>query len=447
MENANCPQKARFPKLRYVYGLILAGAVLAGVYSVLREFDYLFATSELHDAISAYRNEGLPWQPTDLGLQSIPDNQNAASGIKSALSHVPTAIYKESTDRYDGTSPKGNSSFNARRALKQLGLHSIAFAQMMEASKKPKLYIERDWNQGRQLDMSNLKQIRWFVANLCLRFRLLVNLGRHDEAFEHVSAAWRLASLIRQEPSVQSFEESYIWESIILTNLCKQLPDFANSGMNLNRVKSILLTRTKPDVTLALRGYIFSEVATARQMDARKLSYYLPASKNGTLASFIDRLFPNSTKKDAYYCRVLQVSTEMSKVFNRNDTTDLEKVSTLENLRLAYRAKKGLSHEIIHPFKYIDPELADLQVRAKQTCLLAMIEALRIKIRTGKLPDKISQIPGKWDDPYRNASLSCKMRDGQFVIYSIGRDLIDNGGKLDWTPQSQAFDIGVACLR
>lgn len=445
MENASLPRKKVSRKVICLFGLILAGAIASGGYAVLREHDYLLAVSELQGAISAYKRERLPWQAADFCIQMVPDKENAADEIKSALSRIPTAIYEESTSRYSGATGTDSSAVSTRSALKQLNLHKAAFDQMIKATQKPKLDFGRDWSQGTNVDMSNLKQLSWFVANLSLRFRLLTYLGRLDEALEHISAAWRLASLIRQEPSASSFQDSLRWETIILTNISSQLPHFAGTEADLDKVKKILGARPAYDIGPAVRGYIFSEVVTARKLNTRRLSYNLPDSSKGLISSYTDQLSSNSLKKDAYYCRVLQATTEMGKVLNRTELSDEDKISAIEKIRLSYRTKKGLSHEIIQPFDGVGSELLDLSVQARRTCLLATIEAIRIKLRTNKVPNSISAIPGEWPDPYRNAPISFARRDGRFVFYSVGPDRIDNGGKYQWTPKSQAIDIGVVC--
>ena len=81
--------------------------------------------------------------------------------------------------------------------------------------------------------------------------------------------------------------------------------------------------------------------------------------------------------------------------------------------------------------QFISRELTDIsKLRAAQTALAVQ----RYRLKNGKLPDSLSNLVPEYfesvpSDPFDGKELRYKKLDSGFVIYSIDKDLIDDGGQ------------------
>jgi hypothetical protein len=91
---------------------------------------------------------------------------------------------------------------------------------------------------------------------------------------------------------------------------------------------------------------------------------------------------------------------------------------------------------------------AEMDWRAELCCTSVILAAERYRRDTGRLPDSIVALVPKYlsgipADPYTGEPLRCRRESDRFVVYSVGRDVEDNGGTLDRTnPAAPGTDIG-----
>ncbi len=76
---------------------------------------------------------------------------------------------------------------------------------------------------------------------------------------------------------------------------------------------------------------------------------------------------------------------------------------------------------------------SDLDCRAETRCTAAILAAERFRRETGHLPDSVKDLvpkylPAEPTDPYTGTPLISRRESDHFIVYSVGRDLEDNGG-------------------
>jgi hypothetical protein len=101
-------------------------------------------------------------------------------------------------------------------------------------------------------------------------------------------------------------------------------------------------------------------------------------------------------------------------------------------------------------YAMVSPKLysSNQRSQARLRCTIAAIVAERYRLKHGVWPGSLAELaptplPESWTDPYDSQSLRyCLFEDG-VIVYSIGPDGQDNGGKLNKNPNAPGTDIGV----
>ena len=101
-----------------------------------------------------------------------------------------------------------------------------------------------------------------------------------------------------------------------------------------------------------------------------------------------------------------------------------------EAINAASANQAGLSNILVSATNPSYGQAGDavVECQAKQRVTLALVQALLIKARTGRLPTRIEEIPGQWIDPFDDKPLRVKTAGNSIRIYSVSRNLRDDGG-------------------
>ena len=83
------------------------------------------------------------------------------------------------------------------------------------------------------------------------------------------------------------------------------------------------------------------------------------------------------------------------------------------------------------------------RVKTQRDGLITTLAILRYRQQTGKYPDSLDELLNKGFinkmpyDVYRNGPLTYRKTDNNFILYSLGEDLVDNGGKVIYNDKGQ----------
>jgi|GEM_PF-6652006 len=98
---------------------------------------------------------------------------------------------------------------------------------------------------------------------------------------------------------------------------------------------------------------------------------------------------------------------------------------------------------------------AGIRVTAKQRCLIVALAARRGQLQGKDLPENVNAIPDTLFaseeqartcrvDPYSGDPLLIRQQDGEWIIYSVGSNLKDDGGTVETNESGEIPDIGYA---
>ena len=88
-----------------------------------------------------------------------------------------------------------------------------------------------------------------------------------------------------------------------------------------------------------------------------------------------------------------------------------------------------------------------MRSQASLRCSIALIAAERYRRQHGRWPESLAALVPEYlqevpQDPYTGQLLLMRRLDDGLVIYSVGADKTDNGGKLDVNPTKPGTDWG-----
>jgi hypothetical protein len=139
---------------------------------------------------------------------------------------------------------------------------------------------------------------------------------------------------------------------------------------------------------------------------------------------------PDKTVARAFLDRYLHYWLKLDGNLPRNDAdfARLFKERDAEvNLELKNENVSDLVAAIFLPgFGNISAE--PLRAGAERQTTGALLSALELRAKIGRMLDKASEIPGSWKDPYNNQPLRIKVKGDSIRVYSVGPDLKDHGG-------------------
>jgi hypothetical protein len=376
--------------------------------------------TRLERRLSQLRRQGDPIQLSDLAREPIPNERNADVYLRRAADDLDS-IHKELLELFPKTAcPTSAISEGERQKLeKLLAAYPRVFPLLEEAANCPDYdpQIDGSLPPSRFFEpaMERVSKHRLITRVARARAALLVAKGRADDAIASLIVALRLARHWRLEPGLIGY---------MVTAACEQ---YAMDGVNQVLVAGPISppTRQALDTELSLHDTIDEYLWALRSERAFSLSTVreIPGTRYWLVRGFANDL---ELRIIDVFDRYLE---RASKPFPEVAATDQ-----------AQTARPGGFNPYGALVTLLEPSLTSARepaerVRAMSRCL-RVLNALQPRVVTGR------GVPGLADlgipqestlDPYTGESLRLKKAPEGWKIYSNGRDLTDDGGKLDGT--------------
>ena len=430
----------RPPARRWIIGCsVIGGIALCGIGGTLLFFAAKFvdvgqASGEAEKAAVAYRKAGFAWEQKDLtkGFE-VPDSDNAAPLLNVAIANfnekkfnpvIKPLLRAADTKKYDEVET-GLKPFN-----KGLDLAIVA-------SNKKGLDFHRDWDMGPQLLFPEFATAKGLVKGLCLRAQ--VEFGQHqiDKGIADLRTSWKIGSLIGHEPTIISLLVQIAIKRIALDAVQRCAYIAQTDRAALTKLESFLNEPSPaPDFGYALRGEAYMGLTVVRNLDnfggLSRLSSSgddapMPPVKPSDL---IRTGIPTGMMNRAFATRHFQAWTKSAESMEPFKGDPIKMSNAMEAVSEEISNKKTVSNLlniILFPvFSQAGMSVVTLEAESRVT--RALLAAMKIRSTTGKFPLGLSDIPGKWVDPFNGQPVKI-LHDGEsFRVYSVGPNLKDDGG-------------------
>jgi hypothetical protein len=409
---------------------VLGAVMVVGARVALIFYDYPLASRELPEAEREYRKRGLPWVATDLGLEELPLEENAARLLREASEIMVAKGLKR------GGLPTEVEGEADRKTARQVIIDWEDPLKLAEkAAKLPKANWERDLDATLHLEFFEYALLKELVSVLRLRALLSSAEGNVSAATDDLARALCVARHISADPLLLALLIHSSLNAIAMKTGEDLLPACRGNSVHLARLKKTLEAEYRPpDFWNALLGEMYYGVASARNISAY-----------GGLRIFSDPhyapppLDPSKIQRDGYprdhisrghLVRHLQLWTQAHDRLQPHRDNPAKMAEILDEMLAEVERQRGLSHlmnKIVVPV-FGQAGQAVAKGKAQYLTLMEMIHALEFEARRGRLPRSFEEMGRSPVDPFDGQPLRMKRTNTEFLIYSVGIDGNDDGG-------------------
>lgn len=395
---------------------------------------------QIESRLASMKAMGQPTSLADLQSQPVPDRDNAAPIYKRAFKAVsdPTtkrdmeALYPVLYSKSAAPTP-----VNWAKAKSALARCDRIFALIEEAQSKPvcrfsayptynpqsEESLER-FNVSANEHMEHLGGLRSAVRLLCAGMILSAREGRTQDVVRYAQSALKVNDAIGREAMLMEYLVSVAITNLTLANMRQALSYCRPSESELRQLDSAFARIDAPKLYKhAIEGervYFLMQ-----NYEFRKAGVKYPFRNGDTLAylNFASRHLD---------CTRMDYSTALSKGLVGPSTGDsLPFYAILTKLTAPVTARAAG---------------ARYKCEAEIACGRAFLALRAYKARFGKYPRTLRDLRSGigWElpaDPFTSKDLVYKPVGGGFILYSVGYDLVDNGG-VPLQPRGQAKPSG-----
>lgn len=378
----------------------------------------------------AARAEGLPLEIGDV-VPRPPANPSRNAGP--AYQEICKALNPRNGD--PGSSA-AMSNLSKRTALpneiaivkKELAVNADLIAMAIEASKRPMCVFDRNWNLGATMLLPEYAQLKRVARLLSARAILAAREGRYAEAEEALRASFRIAGHVGGEPLLIALLVQVSIDRIAMAALQSILLDHASDRTALAMARRIFkdLPAT-PKLKPALYGEIVMGRIVIRTLKSLKEIQML--SEGGGDSTGAPNLAINDRMREAWNVRHLQYWRRAFKRINQHPDDLIAAGRILDEETLAEDRHKDISHmlnRILIPV-FSHAGISIVGVNADVEVTWALLEVLALKKKRGVFPMDLAEV-GEFTDPFDRRPLRYLKTAKGFKVWSIGRDMKDDGG-------------------
>jgi hypothetical protein len=185
-----------------------------------------------------------------------------------------------------------------------------------------------------------------------------------------------------------------------------------------------------PDMTRALESEFVLARITMDQVRNSKLGPESFGSEKASKLIALARFGPIGTAFELRYIQTFRTMFE-GIVAHRGSVLQMHRALIDSQIELETRAKHDWTYtltELMSPvFEGIPMSLGEAE--AKRRVLLAAIDLLEVRRSSGTQAHYVAGTGPLWVDPFTEKTLIVHSKGSGFLVYSVGRDEKDNGGK------------------
>jgi hypothetical protein len=418
-------------KILWFFGVLalLCPLTLCGGGFLLFQSVFTGRAKALPSEIELSRKAGLPLEADDLRPKPpIPDELNAATVYKPFFAHLDNTFKKDKD-----LTKACNALFKGTAKPDQVKLVSKvvdderdALNNIIAASTRPSCDFHLEYEQGAYLKLSELAQAKIAARLLCTRAILEADRKEISKAFDTIAAISRLAHHMGQVPIlvgalVQISIETSASEcfGILLHHADGDAVMLQKAQKTLDGFGSL------PDFKRNLRGEVVSCHLMIQAIhttdDLRAFSDEKP---DGLSFDIPDAIRQASEANDLRTLRVYLAELP-------SDPAEWKKARDLS--KKAY-SEIDDDHSLANILaRVVFPRLDELpmfvaHLKARRDVSATALKLLQERLRTGRFPDTLPSYGPIAIDIFDGRPLRYSRIGAGFKLYSIGRDLQDNGG-------------------
>ncbi|HEY0867902.1 MAG TPA: hypothetical protein VGE01_11000, partial [Fimbriimonas sp.] len=321
-----------------VLGALILFAIVGGAYLFFQWWDWYPAAAQLPAAEKRARELGLPMTAADIAPNPpVKPEENAAEPLRQLAAEMRKIKgVREEVRSLERAMGEGRAD-DARRMLEKFD-RAIQAAEAIGA--RPGLDMGRDWDLGTGLLFPEWASVKDISKVLDARARL--QKGVPETAIRNVRLQNRLARLVGSEPNLISMLVHIAVRRISLGTVERLAGEWKNDDAKLALLERELTGRGPlPDFVHALRGEIYTGVATIRNLDLYDKKKKIDPRRLRRQG------MPKSLHLRAYMARHLQTWNRAWPLVRSHQDDPLGATEGLRSLEEDVQTQKGASYLLL----------------------------------------------------------------------------------------------------
>lgn len=398
--------------------------------------------------VTALRELGVPTTPAELrAVTSVPPDKNAAGLYLEAFASLAKHGKQMPSQSVLKTGETLESSVRA-------WVHAQAptLDLVLQASRMPGCDFGRKWEQGALLLLPEFAQMKTLGKLAAQKARLEAAAGHYDEAMKWLGVGQAVARHA-DEPILIGALVSVAIDSIVHAELQREIEAYGSSRP-FREAAAEFLARDEGQANL-FRG-LFGEVlfvrltiaqlrsGELRMRDVMDMSAGGVPSNSGGTDSIARMLVPLvGPRVEATLLRRYRSAFETMREGKLSLESQMAAGNSLDNIAVADTSLSGKLAEVLAPV-FAQAGNALVRPEVNRRLSLTGLALWEEEARTGRFPGSIPNQP--WAvDPYSGKPFLYRPSPKSFVLYSVGANKLDEGGKR--IVGSQSDDIQYASVK
>ena len=373
------------------------------------------------------RAMGRPVSIADFGQPPMPDAENAALVYNEAFKLLPELSPEDGEILSDFAAYWESVSEESLQRIRELvAAAAEGLALIEEGNRRPKCYFKLDWQKGYEARMPHLGYMRRAAHRLIARARLRAMDGDLSGAVADLRTSLALGAPLHGQPAMISELVALVFESLSAVSIQHLCDDFLLSADMLHSLEEELANvpgRAVPAYTMGTERVLAFE--TIRKVRNGELSLPSVGGEPERKSTLLDKIIQSRIDYDNEELTCIRLLGQIEGLMDEplyESAARLKKLSDELNEKLA--SDKLLLMGLLTPatFRFRE-EVAVCGARVQVTRM--GLAALAWRLEHGEWPEKP---PLDLVDPFDGKPMRYRVGGETLVIYSIGRDLLDDSG-------------------
>jgi len=416
-------------KLVVRLGLATVVVIAAGTYATFYRA-YGQAAADLPAQLALAKQEGLPVTLDQLVADmKVSDADNAGPDYKALFPIIlaPGSV-RDAFRPFDGISEKDSGIAAKRAALPAL---TAVLEQARQISSKPRCNFNRDYRKGFALALPEFSYLRRIARALCFESETRSREGNWAGALHDLKAAQKIGRHLGDEPIEVGVLIQLSTEVLVQRSFERVIADHAQNAPFLAEAKRVEDGfGPLPDFRRTVGTNLVITSAALKDPETLKYLQEPPGSDSfkEPLAKF---RFNISTVRDAYADKAVSRYRQLyAAISPRMEDWEANRTA-MAAVYQQVRQDRSPANNLGPLFFEVSDILGDVpgEAIAYRNLIGTELHLLIDRQKTGKLANKLPHSNSSMLDPFTHKPLIYRPSAKGFVLYSVGKDRKDNGGK------------------
>ncbi|AIE84997.1 hypothetical protein [Fimbriimonas ginsengisoli] len=418
-----------------------------GSYSLLQGL-FGSAASKRDAEVAAARKAGIPVDPAGLSaMLNVPDDRNAAPIYRQAmkLEEGDEHYDKDLKTIRDGLAKKATV---AQRQAMAEALGRVGPLQKMveKAGDMPSCDFHHDWSLGAKLLFPEFAHMKSWGRLLCADAELRSERGDWRGALKQIERSERIAHHSGQDPILIGMLVGVATEAITVAALQRVIEDHRdNPAFVSEALKTVKQFGSLPDFRRAMMGELVLGRASIRGLNG-SADLQMTGEPHAEPNRWEKAFFQSPQVQGAFDAKLVEAYRKMIEALPKDPSQWEKSYQVAVERGRAVEADHSIANTLNQIIMPVFEQAAQSvgQALMRRRLAITTLKLLDEKAHKRAFPRLLPNFGDDRIDPFSGKPLHYLREDSGFLLYSVGKDRVDDGGAgRDPKDSSKTFDESI----